>query len=216
MVTELKLDKEKTALIIIDMQNDLVKDDAGPFRQLTKVVRENNVVENIANLLRIARKSKIPIFHIKSVHRADGSDVWHEAENDYASEGVVPASILAQEANKMIEGTPGADFVSELTPGPGEYVISKRRCNAFYGTDLEMLLRRAGADTLILAGVATGMCVESLARAAKDRDFNIVVASDGCADMVAQAHEHAMKVTFRRIGRVRTTKEITSVLQQPS
>jgi nicotinamidase-related amidase len=212
-MAETKIERKKTAFLVIDMQSDLVKDEAGPFAEVVKRVRANRAIENTARVLRAGREAKIPVFHIKTVHRADGADMWPGVTTDYVLEGVIPASVLEEMAKRMVEGTSGADFVDELKPVLGEYVIAKRRSSAFYGTDLEMLLRCHGVNTLIFAGVVTSGCVEATAHGAYDRDFNVIILSDCCADMTDEAHEYTMRLAFKMIARVRTSKEVIAALK---
>ena len=85
----------------------------------------------------------MPIIFIGHIHRKDNADVF-VTTTDFMLQGLVPP---AREA--MIEGTPGARIVDELKPAAGEHVIWKRRSNAFYGSDLELMLRTRGIDTVI-------------------------------------------------------------------
>lgn len=211
MVQELRIERERTALLVIDMQNDLVKDEAGPFSLLVRQVKEGRVIENIARILEAARGAGIPVFHIRLIHRRDGSDIWRGWIADFMS--LLPPDILEAMSKRLVEGTPGADFVPELKPWDNEYVVQKRRMDAFFGTDLEILLRRLGVETLIITGVATSMCVLATAIGAFERDFNLIFASDGCADFDPQVNEFMIRNVFPRRGRVRSSEEIANALK---
>ena len=210
MARETKIDKARTAILIIDMQNDLVKDDKGPYRAICELVKEGKVIENISQVVAAARRCGLPIFFVKMLRRADSADVFMGQITDFVLEGVSPP--MAERAKAIIENTPGSDFAPGLEPQAGDYIIEKRRSSSFCGTDLELLLRRRGIDTLILTGIATSACVESTAREAADRDFNTIVVSDSTADMTREAHDFSLRWTLRRIGRVRSTTEIVEAL----
>ena len=206
-----RIDITKTALLIIDMQNDLVKDEKGPFAILVKNVQKGAVIEKISNLLKVAREIGLPIYHIKTVVRADGTDVWPTATSDMRER--MPSELITERGKRLIEGTLGADFVDELKPIPREYIVEKRRSDAFYQTPLELFLRRRGIDTLIITGVITSGCVRATAIGATNRDFNIIIASDCCADITKKAHELSIEIDYPRIAKVRTSNEIIADLK---
>ena len=103
---------------------------------------------------------------------------------------------------------PGSGFVPELEPGEGDIVVVKRTVGAFYGTDLADRLRERGIATVVLAGLATTMGVESTARAAADHGFEVLFAADAMSGMTAAEHEHALTVVLPRFGEVLTTGEL--------
>lgn len=103
------------------------------------------------------------------------------------------------------------DEKDKLTP-PSDLRITKRQWGAFYGTMLDQQLRRRGIRTIILCGVATNVGVESTARDAWEHGYHLVFAEDAMASLAPGTHEHTMKYTFPRIGRVRSTAEILSAL----
>ncbi|MFC5513479.1 isochorismatase family protein [Massilia jejuensis] len=115
-------------------------------------------------------------------------------------------------------GAPAAPpDASHFAPAAGveatDVVIVKRQWGAFYGTELDQLLRRRHIKTLILGGIVTNLGVESTARAAYDRGYALVFAEDAMSGLTAEAHHAACKNTFRAMGRVRTTAELIDALQ---
>jgi nicotinamidase-related amidase len=94
-----------------------------------------------------------------------------------------------------------------------DLVVTKRQWGAFYGTELEQLLRRRGIKTIIMSGIATNYGVESTARAAFDRGFELVFAEDAMSSMSAEAHNFSCQNLFRTMGRVRSTRELIDALQ---
>jgi nicotinamidase-related amidase len=106
---------------------------------------------------------------------------------------------------------------SEISPDlgvqPGDHIVTKKQWGAFYGTDLELQLRRRGLDTIILGGIATCFGVESTARAAYERGFRQIFAQDAMSCLSAEGHEHALTRVFPRMGHVRNVAEILSALK---
>ena len=123
---------------------------------------------------------------------------------------VVPVRV---DRPNVTEQPPGSGFVPELTPRDGDIEIVKRTIGAFHGTGLEAQLRERGIDTVVLAGIATTMGVESTARAAADLGFEVVFASDAMSGMTAPEHTHALTVVLPRFGEVLTTAEILGRLR---
>src|ERR1041384_346787 len=99
-------------------------------------------------------------------------------------------------------------FVPELERPPTDVVITKHQWGAFYGTELDLQLRRRGVRTIVLCGIATNFGVESTARDGWERNYAIVFAEDAMAGVSAEAHQFAISTIFPRIGRVRSTEEI--------
>jgi nicotinamidase-related amidase len=105
-----------------------------------------------------------------------------------------------------------ADIVPELGPQPGDVVITKRQWGAFYGTDLELQLRRRGITTIVLGGIATNFGVESTARDAWERNYELILVEDAMTSLAPDAHALALKVVFPRLGRVRSTADVLAAL----
>ena len=157
---------EKTAMIVVDMQNDFVKPGA-----LVEVPQAREMVPRLNQLLDLCREAGVTVIYIRHVLRGDGSDAGRLADvHPWIGEG------------KMLgAGTDGVEIYSELRPKPGDLLVQKPRYSAFYGTDLEAILRAKGIDTLIIGGTITNVCCESTARDAFSRDYKIIFLSDGNA-----------------------------------
>ena len=104
----------------------------------------------------------------------------------------------------------------ELSPALGnderDIRITKRQWGAFYGTELDLQLRRRGVNTIVLGGISTNFGVESTARDAWERSYAVVFAEDAMASMQAEAHAFAVKTIFPRIGRVRRTADVLAAV----
>ncbi len=106
-----------------------------------------------------------------------------------------------------------ADLVPDLGAQDSDVRVTKRQWGAFYGTELDLQLRRRGVTTLVLGGVATNMGVESTARDAWELAYAVVFAEDAISSFTTPMHDFAVKTIFPRIGRVATTNEILSWLK---
>jgi biuret amidohydrolase len=154
----------KAALLVIDVQNDFVAPGA-PYES----VPGRDMVDHLNELFALAREHGIPVIFTAHHHRADGSDL-----------GTVKyLHPLTATGAALKEGTAGVELYPKLDVQESDYVVVKRRYSGFYATDLELLLRNLGVDTLVIAGVATNVCCESTARDAYFRDFKVVFLIDG-------------------------------------
>ena len=112
------------------------------------------------------------------------------------------------------EGLPEAfaTLVPQIEALPAAVRVTKRQMSAFFGTELDLQLRRRGCRTVVICGVATNLGVEATARAAFDLSYNVVLAADACGSVAPGLHEIAMEKILPRIARVRTTSEIINAL----
>jgi ureidoacrylate peracid hydrolase len=153
-----------TALVVIDMQNDFIREGA-PYE--SPAGRE--MVDDVNRLVAACREHGMPVIFTVHAHRADGSDLG-------AVRHIHP---LTAEGKALKADTDGVAMYPKVDIGEHDYLIQKRRYSAFFATDLELLLRNLGVDTLIIAGVATNVCCESTTRDAYFRDFKVIFLADG-------------------------------------
>ena len=200
---EVKINPEETAVLLIDMQNDFLHEKGkAAALGVWKFAKEAGTIQNTRKMIEIAKKNDIPVIYVKIVFRPD-----------YAEMGAVQLSLCAigkfmKEAEICKEGTWGAEYVDELKPDAGDYIVVKRRMDAFYNSDLETLLRGLGRRTLIICGIITNFCLEATVRGAVDRDFDAIVLSDCTASESKEMQEFPMKAIFPMIGVVATSEEL--------
>ena len=159
-----------------------------------------SVVANTARLLAQARLvgAKPVLVHVGGA--ADGSDRLQPiADQPMRAGGALPPD--------------WSELIPELDQQPGDVVILKRQWGAFYGTDLDLQLRRRGIDTIVLCGIATEIGVESTARDAFERGYHLLFAADAMTGTSMEGHTNSIERIFPRMGRVRTTEEILLALQ---
>jgi nicotinamidase-related amidase len=188
---ELSIDKSRTALVVIDLQK-------GIAAQTTKPYPAHDVIKNAANLVNAFRKNGMPVF---LVHVIITKETMIRVNSD-------------QTFSRPVTQPPDwSGFVPEIAPTPSDVIISKKQWGAFYGTDLELQLRRRGMDTIVLCGISTDFGVESTARFAYEYGFQQVFAEDAMASQSDEQHNAAVNFIFKRMGRVRKTDEILKALE---
>ena len=181
----------KTALVVIDLQRGIA--------QLPLAHPIRDVVANTARLADAFRRAGLPVVLVNVSFSADGGDF--------------PRTRV--DARRSITMTADfAELMPELGAQPGDLRVTKRQPNAFYGTDLDLQLRRRHVTGIVLTGVATSVGVDGTARAAQERAYNVTFASDAMSDRDAAAHEFILTQVFPRLGEVDTTDAILTLLAQ--
>lgn len=185
------IDLASTALVLVDLQNGNMARDLAPYS--SQAVLGNCVL--LAQEMRLRGGMVIFVRVLMNELESPPADAPLRAPG--APAPPPDASHLAPEAG--VEAT--------------DIVIVKRQWGAFYGTELDQLLRRRHIKTLVLGGIVTNIGVESTARAAYDRGYGLVFAEDAMSGITAEAHTFACKNIFRVMGRVRTTAELIDAMQ---
>lgn len=126
--------------------------------------------------------------------------------------GIKPPLNVRQRKDPHIPPPSRFIFTQALGKAESDLEVTKRQWGAFYGTDLELQLRRRGIDTIVLCGISTNIGVESTARNAWELGFSLVIAEDACSAASAEQHQGSMTHIFPRIARVRSVDEIVSAL----
>ena len=160
---------ENVALLIIDMQNDVVK----------KLPPATGIIPGIFEILSKFRELNKPIFHIKRSYRVDGTDVELPRLQKFRESGF-----------RVVEGTYGAEIVEQLKPKQNEYIITKSRWSGFFKTHLDLLLNRLKIKKVIITGVQTPNCVRSTAFDAISYDFDTIIIKDCTAAMDDTIHNN--------------------------
>lgn len=166
------------ALLVIDIQQEDFMDMPGDIAEAAKDSRWECIL-NGKRVLDVFRRKGIPVIQIKEQHRADMVDFGRELDG---SEGV-----------HCMESNPYSDYARLTYPVKGEYLISKRRYSAFFGTDLEILLKGLRVDTLYMIGGLTDVCIHYTAVDAHQHDYHIRVVADAVAGSSDEAHRYALK-----------------------
>jgi nicotinamidase-related amidase len=188
-MAELQLDPQKTALVLIDLQNAIVGMNTAPHTAA-------QVVENSKKLAEAFRAYNALVFYV----RVNLNDFMKLPVDQPHNLGDKPLPAVASEI------APSAGFQ------PGDILITKRHWGAFAGTDLEQQLKARGVETVVLTGISTNSGVESTARQGTGLGFAFVLVEDACAGQDAEQHRFAFEKTFPRLTRVSTTNEVLAAL----
>jgi nicotinamidase-related amidase len=192
-MSSLEIDPRKTALVLIDLQEGVVSRPLAPHSG-------PQVVKNAARLAARFRALGAVVVLVRVAFHADFNDFLR-----------VPADIPMQ-FNASAFPPNWADLVPEIGPQPADLIITKRQWGAFYGTELDLQLRRREVRTIVLGGISTNIGVESTARSAYEHGYGQVFVEDAMTSHSADAHEFAVKNIFARMGNVRSTDEVLSAL----
>jgi nicotinamidase-related amidase len=202
-------DAAHTALLLVDMQRDFVEPD-GLFATLgIDVSMYSGSRPVLAGLLRDARRAGVLVIHVQNTALADRmSD--SPAQIRFNLRMHAEHRGTGAPLRYSVPGTRGHDFVSDLAPLPDELVVRKYRSSAFFGTNLDLLLRSNGIKTVVIGGCTTEGCVESTARDAMFSDFYVVIATDGVASDDREQHEASLLLMRHRFD-LATAAEISDV-----
>jgi nicotinamidase-related amidase len=201
MYTVDRIDPRTSALIVVDMENDFVAVGA-PM----EIRAGQELLPRLQSAIEACRQHGIPVIYTTHVHRADGSDF-----------GLLRHDPRIGSGSALVDESPGIDIHPALAPMDGEIVIKKHRLSAFYNTDLEIILRGLGVDTVVISGVTTENCCHATARDAFFRDYKVVFLSDatgtgpypdlGYGAMTAdEVHRSVLVVLARDTADVMTTE----------
>lgn len=182
----------RTALVLIDLQKGIVG--------MPTVDPASTILANAAKLARAFRARQLPVVRVRVAFSADGGDILRGRTD-------APGP----------SGPRGADFAElsdEIGSGPTDIMITKRQWDAFYGTELDLQLRRRKITGIVLGGISTSIGVESTARHARELGYEIAIARDAVTDMNRDAHENSIQRIFPRLGQVDTTDAIIAALQR--
>jgi nicotinamidase-related amidase len=185
---------ERVALVLIDLQHGIV----GLAERFG--VASGETVATAAALAEAFRSRDLPVILVRVAFSADGADVPRNRTTVPRSFGDPPAN--------------WAEIVPELKQTATDLLVTKRQPGAFYGTDLDLQLRRRGITNIVLGGISTSAGVEATARSAFDHGYNVTFAADAMADLDPASHTWSVEKIFPKLGEVDTTDVIVRKLDQ--
>jgi nicotinamidase-related amidase len=178
-----------SALVVIDLQNGIAAASTAPHAAA-------DVVERTVRLAEAFRARDLPVVLVRVTGTADDATPGR-TEHQRAGGGARPE---------------GWDQIVDALAPLGDVTVTKRNWGAFYGTDLDLHLRRRGVTQVVLTGIATSIGVESTARAAHEHGYHVAVVTDAVSDLGAQAHANSVERIFPRLGETGTTDEVLALL----
>jgi gluconolactonase len=202
-MADFKLDPKRTALLVQDMQNDVIIE-GGAFAESgsPQHAKEQNVVENSAKLADACRGKGVPVIHVHYIVEEGAPGLKLNA----------PLFQGLKEAGAMVRGSWGAAPADGLEPRPGDYVVEKMRMSAWEGTKLEQILLGLGIDTVIVTGAWTNMSIEHTSRTGADKGYNMVVPEDCCSTMNADWHNASINYALQNVSTVTNSGDVIEAL----
>jgi nicotinamidase-related amidase len=214
------IDPSKTAIVAVDMHRGHLDPSIATMPATAEDCER--VIAKATDFLNFARSRKIPVIHVILVQRniprlgAEGMKCafWRALHEITDEENRLTPGRKSSVAGHNLEGSPGTEIIPDLI-GPDDYVINnKKRLDCFYGTDLEILLRTLGIETVAIMGINTNTCVLNTAFSAFNRDFQVVVISDCVASMYGEdLHVLGLENVKRCLGYVLTVKEFKDKIE---
>jgi ureidoacrylate peracid hydrolase len=202
----------KSALVIVDMQNDFVHPDGG-FAHLARERPEAQIdmpflMSTISHVKRLAdafRRASRPVVYVTQVLRPDYSDAafpyWRATKGSTSGNPTF-----------IVEGTWGSQIVDELKPEPGDHLVVKKGFGGFANTPLDTILRNLGVNTCVMAGVTTCVCVSTTIREGVEYNYRMIIVSDAVAEVHRDTHEAELKTMARIFADVKSTDEVIKML----
>ena len=202
-MADFTLDPKRTALIVQDMQNDVIIE-GGAFAESgsPQHAKEQNVVENAAKLADACRAKGVPVIHVHYIVEEGAPGLKLNA----------PLFQGLKEANAMVRGSWGAAPADGLEPKQGDFVVEKIRMSAWEGTKLEVLLAGLGVDTVVVTGAWTNMSIEHTARTGADKGYYMFVVDDCCSTMNADWHNASINYALQNVSTVTNSGEVIEAL----
>jgi gluconolactonase len=199
----LQLDPKRTALIIQDLQNDVIIE-GGAFADsgAPEHAKTQDVVENVKSLADACRRAGVPVIH-----------VWYIVEE--AAAGLKLNAPLFQgvkDANALVRGSWGAAPAEGLEPQDGDLIVEKMRMSAWQGTRLETMLQGLGVDTVIVTGAWTNMSIEHTARTGADKGYRMIVLENACSTVNAEWQDAAVNYALQNVATVTTCSAVHEAL----
>lgn len=187
-------------LLVIDMQNGFCADDGGLARAGVDISNQQAVVPRVAELVGLCRDADIPVVWTRTVHFPEDATRARKR---------IPSHLGKRGLQLCAYGTPDAEIYGELKPliAEEDLIVDKHRSSAFYDTSLDTKLRMLGAEVLILCGVTSNFCVDTTARDAYARDYDLLLVSDCVAASYDDLHAAFIKNFEIYLGEAMTLAE---------
>ncbi len=197
------LDASRCALIVQDLQNDVIID-GGAFADSgsPEHAKEQKVVEHVQDLAAFCRGKGIPVIH-----------VWYIVEEGAPGLKLnAPLFNGVKDTGALVRGSWGAAPADGLEAQDGDFVVEKMRMSAWQGTRLENLLEGLGRDTIIITGAWTNMSIEHTSRTGADKGYVMVVPEDGCSTMSADWHNASINNALQNVSTVTNCADVKAAL----
>jgi biuret amidohydrolase len=197
----MELNPSSTAVIAVHMQKDIVTADGALGGFFAAQAAERDVVGVTGKLLDAARAAGATVIYTRVA--------WLPGYPDLVANS--PLLAMTMQAQALIDGTGNAEIVPQLTPHGGDVVLTHKRVGGFSASQLDVILRSRGVDTIVFAGVATNASVEGTSRQASDLGYRTIIAADACSAADPGAHDAAI-ASLGLLAEITSTAEIIDAL----
>ena len=203
---ELELDPAKAALLVVELQNDMVHESnlekKGLGSALAEAVHRRGVLDKVGVLLPIARRAGVPVFY---VNVANKPGFPRPRARIYALAG--------KRGPSLVEGTWGAEIHPAVAAAPADFVLTRTTSvDGSYGTGLYSILAQLKREQLVICGISTTMAVEGIVRASLNRGYEMFVVEDGCAGVPQEWHDWSIANTLPLLSTITSSAEVTTAL----
>ena len=193
------IDPSKTAVVLIEYQNDFTSEGGVLHGAVEEVMDKTNMLANSQQVVEAARQAGATIMHAPIT--------FAEGYNEISAH---PYGILkgVVDGNAFVKGTWGADIVDDLAPQEGDIVVEgKRGLDTFASTNLDFMLRSKGITTIALGGFLTNCCVESTMRSGYENGYQVITLNDCVAATSIAEHDNALTYDYPMFSRPRTSTD---------
>jgi ureidoacrylate peracid hydrolase len=200
----MSIDPAKTAVVLIEYQNDFTSDGGVLHGAVSGVMEKTQMLANTRAVVEKARQAGATVMHAPIT--------FAQGYNELSSH---PYGILkgVVDGNAFVKGTWGADIVDELAPQDGDILIEgKRGLDTFASTNLDFILRSKGIDTIVLGGFLTNCCVESTMRTGYENGYKVITLSDCVAATSHEEHDNALRYDYPMFSQPMTSAEFIEAI----
>ena len=200
----MKLSSERTALIVVDMQNGFCRSEGSAANIGFDIQQCIDAITPCTRLIARARELNLPVIFTRLV--------WRQ---DYRDGGVLTDELIPglAEAQCCAAGTWDAELIEEMDQKDSDFVVDKNRYSGFYGTPLQSILTAQDIRSVVICGVTTNVCVETTARDASQRDYRTFIVGDATGEIAPERHDWALNTLHTRFGLVVQTDEVLAAWQ---
>jgi nicotinamidase-related amidase len=201
----MQIDPNRTAIVLIEYQNDFTSEGGALHEAVKGVMDSTNMLDNTKSVVEKAREKGITVVYAP-ISFVEG---YHEiTDHPY---GILKGVV---DSNAFVKGSWGADIVDELTPQQGDIVIEgKRGLDTFASTNLDFILRSRGIDTIALGGFLTNCCVESTMRTGYEKGYNVITLTDCTAATSQEEQDMATSKDYPMFSRPMTHEDFLTLLE---
>jgi nicotinamidase-related amidase len=197
----MSLDAQTTALLVLDLQNEIVEPGGKRYPDLMAQLTQRRILERAGQAVSVARQHAVEVIFV--------TVGWHAG---YPDLGTAPQMAAIRGLGGFEDGSWGAAVAEAVAPAVGEIVVRKRCVSALKGTELPRYLTVKGIRTLVMIGVATNWAVEATVRDAADLGYRVVVLEDCCASFSDEMHEFSCSQILPVLGTVWKCREFEDAL----